>query len=102
MNKIKLMNLKPEKFTLDPSQGWIYMKNVKDLRNGGDDIQEENEKEPTVFIVLTGWKDKYNKNVPFWFNAPYSSHSNFRELERFVKAICPRNLVFNVDDRAVT
>ena len=39
MSKIKLMDLNPEKFTLDPTQGWIYMKNVKDLRNGGDDIE---------------------------------------------------------------
>lgn len=29
----------------------------------------------------------------------YSSHSNYRELEKFVKAVCPRKLIFNVDDR---
>lgn len=30
---------------------------------------------------------------------PYSSHSNYRELERFCKAIQPRNMVFTVPDR---
>jgi hypothetical protein len=32
---------------------------------------------------------------------PYSSHSNYRELEKFVKAIQPRNLVFTVPDREI-
>jgi len=30
---------------------------------------------------------------------PYSSHSNYRELERFCKAIQPKNMVFTVPDR---
>jgi len=66
------------------------------------DIEEINAMEPTIFVAITGWKDKHNLNVPFFFKAPYSSHSNYRELETFVKGICPRNLVFNVDDRAIT
>lgn len=52
-----------------------------------------------MFIILTGWNDKYNRNMPFYYKVPYSSHSNYRELECFVKAVCPRKLIFNVDDR---
>ena len=48
---------------------------------------------------MTGWNDKYNKNLPFYFKVPYSSHSNYRELERFVKAVNPGKLVFNVHAR---
>lgn len=66
------------------------------------DIQESNREEPTIFVILTGWNDKYNRNLPFYFKVPYSSHSNFRELERFVKAAMPQNIMFNVDDRAMT
>lgn len=100
MRKVKQMNLKPYMFTTDPSEGWIHVKNIKDLKNM--DIEDANKEEPTIFIILTGWNDKYNRNLPFYFKVPYSSHSNFRELERFVRAVCPRNLIFNVDDRAMT
>ena len=100
MRKIKTMNLRPEVFTTDPSKGWIHVKNVQSLKTL--DIEECNEEEPTIFIILTGWNDKYNRNLPFYFKVPYSSHSNFREIERFVKACQPKNLIFNVDDRAIT
>lgn len=51
---------------------------------------------------MTGWNDKYNRNLPFYFKVPYSSHSNYRELERFVRAVMPKNMVFNVPDRAMS
>lgn len=100
MRKVKSMDLKQWLFTTDPSKGWIHVKNIRDLRNM--DIEDCNREEPTIFVILTGWNDKYNRNLPFYFKVPYSSHSNFREIERFVRAVKPRNLIYNVDDRAMT
>lgn len=40
MRKIKLMDLRPELFTTDPSEGWVHVKNIKDLKNM--DIEECN------------------------------------------------------------
>lgn len=37
--------------------------------------------------------------MPLYYKVPYSSHSNYRELEKFVKAVSPKKLIFNVDDR---
>lgn len=55
--------------------------------------------QPTVFIVMSGWNDKYNRDAHFHFKIPYSSHSNHREIERFVAAIRPKHLVYHVTDR---
>ena len=30
-------------------------------------IEDCNKEEPTIFIILTGWNDKYNRNLPFYF-----------------------------------
>lgn len=98
--KAKIMNLQPEKFTTHAVEGWIHVKSIKELKSY--DIQECNKEEPTIFIILTGWNDKYNRNLPYYFKVPYSSHSNYREIEMLVKACMPRNLIFNVDDRAIT
>lgn len=100
MNMARMMDLQPHKFSTNPEDGFIHCKNIKDLRNL--DIEEENKIEPTIFIVLTGWNDKYNRNLPHYFKVPYSSHSNYRELEKLVRACTPKNLVYNVDDRAIT
>ncbi|TNV81426.1 hypothetical protein FGO68_gene16207 [Halteria grandinella] len=96
--KLQLMDLEPELFTTDTTKGWIHVKPIKSLK--WLSLEEVNKtEEPTVFIILTGWNDKYNSNLPFYFKAPYSSHSNYREIERLVKAICPKNIVFTVPDR---
>ena len=100
MRKVKLMEMKPWLFTTDPNEGKIHVKNIRDLRHM--DIEECNKEDPTIFVILTGWNDKYNRNLPFYFKVPYSSHSNFREIEKFVRAVSPMNLIFNVDDRAMT
>mmetsp|Transcript_15164 Transcript_15164/g.11027 ORF Transcript_15164/g.11027 Transcript_15164/m.11027 type:complete len:114 (+) Transcript_15164:679-1020(+) len=91
------MDLRPELFTTEPKNGRIHVKAIKDLKTL--DLGECNKEAPTVFIILTGWNDKYNRNLPFYFKVPYSSHSNFREIERLVKAICPKNIIFTVQDR---
>ena len=98
--KICAMDLRPELFTTKCEEGWIHIKSIRDLKKY--DIQDCNKEAPTIFIILTGWNDKYNSNLPFYFKVPYSSHSNHREIERFVKAIMPKNLVFNVPDRAMS
>ena len=100
MRKVTRMELKPWLFTTDPSKGWIHVKGIRELKKY--DIEEANQEEPTCFIILTGWNDKYNRNLPYYFKVPYSSHSNYRELEKFVRACTPRNLIFNVDDREIT
>ena len=61
----------------------------------------QNTEESTIFCVLTGWSDKYNKALPHFYKIPYSSHSNYRELETFLKAIQPRVINMSVTNRLV-
>jgi hypothetical protein len=59
------MNLRPELFTTNEKEGWIHIKSIKNLKNMC--IEDCNKEEPTIFIILTGWNDKYNRNLPFYF-----------------------------------
>lgn len=97
MKKLKLIGLRPELFTTDQNASLFHIKSIKNLVNF--DINVCNREMPTIFIIMTGWNDKYNRNLPFYFKVPYSSHSNYRELEKLVKAVNPRKLIFNVSDR---
>jgi hypothetical protein len=65
MKKIQLMKLTPERFTTDPEESLFHIKSIKDLN--GFDIDQCNREFPTIFIILTGWDDKYNRNLPFYF-----------------------------------
>ena len=49
-------------------------------------------------MVLTGWNHMYNVNHPRYFKIPYSSHSNYKELDQFVKALKPKRLIFTVPE----
>jgi len=53
--------------------------------------------EPTIFITPSG--NTQEKIHPKLFCVPYSSHSNFTELQRFVRAIMPFKLSFIVPYR---
>lgn len=72
------MNLRPELFTTDEKEGWIHIKSIKNLKNMC--IEDCNKEEPTIFIILTGWNDKYNRNLPFYFvRLLYSSTFLYRK-----------------------
>ena len=47
-------------------------------------------------FVLTGWKGNYNIGHERYFKIPYSSHSNYKELQAFVKWCKPHKLSFNL------
>jgi DNA cross-link repair 1B protein len=76
-------------FTTDNSKGWIEI--VK--RTRGEEIiknlctttkDEDYICISTDFLMLEHFNpDKIN------FIVPYSLHSNFREMEKFVRAVCP-------------
>jgi hypothetical protein len=55
-----------------------------------------------IWITLTGWANikkwvSWSENI---YTIPYSSHSNWAEIEMFVKAICPAKLVCVVQDHS--
>jgi len=76
---------------------FIYVKPMKDLPK----TQEECEKKKnTHFVVLTGWNKQYNLNHPRYHKIPYSSHSNWRELEEFVKELRPKRIFFNTKEKS--
>jgi hypothetical protein len=65
MKKIELMGLRPELFTVDQTASLFHIKSIKNLV--GFDINACNKEMPTIFVILTGWNDKYNRNLPFYF-----------------------------------
>jgi hypothetical protein len=58
--KIQLMGLSPEKFTTDPTEGFIQTQHIQDLKKM--QVEQCNLIEPTIFIVMSGWNDKYNRD----------------------------------------
>ena len=84
------MKLRPECFTTDTSKSWIFCIKYQVLP---EDIRKEDKH--SIFIKPTGWANikKYQFSEGGYYTIPYSSHSNYQELESFVKAICPGKLV---------
>lgn len=91
--KIKLLNLEPELYTTDPSEGWIYIKTKEERK--GMDIEKYNEECPTIFISMSGRSNENSSSKRYIHKSYYSSHSNAKELEMFVKAICPKRISYH-------
>jgi len=79
-------------FTTDVDDGWIHMRCEADSTI--DKLVQCNKSEPTIFIVPSG--NSHGVIHPKFFAVPYSSHSNYYELQAFVKAIMPYKLSFIV------
>ena len=54
-----------------------------------------NEIEPTIFISLSGRSLEDNSSKRNIYSSYYSSHSNAKELENFVKAIFPKRITYH-------
>jgi hypothetical protein len=91
--KIRLLNLEIELYTTDPEEGWIYVK-TKEQRKYMD-IEKFNEDTPSIFISMSGRSNEDNSSKRYIYKSYYSSHSNARELEEFVKAIGPKRITYH-------
>lgn len=91
--KIELLGLEPELYTTDPEKGWIHVKTKEERK--GMDIEKFNEECPTIFITMSGRSNEDTSSKRFIYKSHYSSHSNARELEMFVKAICPKRISYH-------
>jgi hypothetical protein len=54
-------------------QIFIHLKNMRDLPNTVEDIEQ---KKDVVHVVLTGWKGRYNLKHSRYLKIAYSSHSS--------------------------
>jgi len=91
--KIKLLNLDIDLYTTDPEGGWIHVKTKEERK--GMDIEKYNEECPTIFISMSGRSNEDTSSKRYIYKSYYSSHSNARELELFMKAICPKRVTFH-------
>lgn len=91
--KIELLGLEPELYTTDPEEGFIIVKTKEERKEM--DIDIFNEIEPTIFISLSGRSLEDNSSKRNIYSSYYSSHSNAKELENFVKAIFPKRITYH-------
>lgn len=59
------------------------------------DIEKYNEECPTIFITMSGRANEDNSSKRYIYKSYYSSHSNAKELELFMKAICPKRVTYH-------
>ena len=90
---IELWGIDMNDFTIDEEEGWIFVRHFMDRRKM--DIEAWNVMGPTVFIVLTGKSEFVGVSKKNVYNGKYSSHSDSKEIEKFIKAIWPRKLSFH-------
>ena len=81
---ITKLNYHPGFFTRDPKEGFIHM-------SKGVNAGEKEQEDATIHINLTGWINcsSYLSLKKNEYLVAYSSHSNFKELDRFVSLIRP-------------
>lgn len=84
----------PDVFTCDVDRTRIRV--VKSVEINRRNIELWNMKEPTIAILPTclyvGTCNPY-KHVPNVYVVPYSDHSSFEELKKFVQSIRPRKII---------
>lgn len=84
----------PHVFTCDVDNARIRVVNAKEVNKRN--IELWNIREPTIAILPTclfvGGSNPY-ENLPNVFVVPYSDHSSFEELKKFVQSIRPRKIV---------
>ena len=97
MEDIIAMKLMSQYFTTDVTKGWIY---VIQFTNDDEMNQTVDAEKNQIFITLTGWSNikTFTSFKEGSYTIPYSSHSNWEEIEMFVKAICPSKLTCVVQD----
>lgn len=91
-DQLKVMGMNLKYFSTNPKDGWIQINSVNEFSI--ENVIKCNKAEPTIFILPSG--NQHEKNHPKLFVVPYSSHSNYIELQTFVRAIMPFKLTFIV------
>lgn len=97
MEDIISLKMLSKYFTTDVTEGWIY---VIQGTNDAEQDQTVDAGNNKIFITLTGWSNikTFTSFKEGAYTIPYSSHSNWDEIEQFVKAICPAKLTCVVQD----
>ena len=91
---IRSIDLSSNLFTTDKSKGWI------EIIRKDDRVTRLKEDKNCIAIVASGWANltSYQLIETNTYMIPYSLHSNFKELEQFVRSIKPCILKKVVND----
>ena len=88
---MKVQKLSQEEIELQ--QAFIFMRPMAQLPKTKDEIDKHGKHH---HVVLTGWKNQYSLKHDRYHKVLYSSHSSNQELYDFVKAVRPKQLIFNL------